>query len=69
MGIIKRTEEPTDWVNTLVIVEKPKGRLRLCLDLKDLNAHIKREHYHFPHKSEMVADMAEAQFFSKLDAL
>ena len=68
MGVIKRTEEPTDWVNALVIVEKPNGSLRLCLDPKDLNAHIKREHYHLPHKSEIVADMAGAKFFSKLDA-
>ena len=68
MGVIKRTEEPTDWVNALVIVEKPNGSLRLCLDPKNLNAYIKREHHHLPHKSEIVADMAGAQFFSKLDA-
>ena len=45
MGVIRRTEEPTDWVNALVIVEKPNGSLRLCMDPTDLNAHIKREHY------------------------
>ena len=50
MGVIKRTEEPTDWVNALVIVEKPNGSLRLCLDPNNLNAYIKREHHHLPHK-------------------
>ena len=34
----------------------------------DLNARIKSEHYHLPHKSDIVADMAGAQFFYKLDA-
>jgi len=68
MGVIRCTEEQTDWVNALVIVEKPNGSPRLCLDPKYLNARIKREHYHLPHKSEIVADMAGAQFFSKLDA-
>ena len=34
----------------------------------NLNAHIKKEHYNMPHKSEIVADMARAQLFSKLDA-
>ena len=26
-GFIKRIEEPTDWVNSLVLVEKPDGPL------------------------------------------
>ena len=68
IGVIKRTEEPTDWVNALVRVYRFSRSLRLCLDPNDLNAHIKREHYHLPHKSKIVADMAGAQFFSKLDA-
>ena len=67
MVVIRYTEAP-DWVNALVIVGKPNGTLRLCLDTKYLNAHIKREHYHLSHKSEIVADMAAAKFFSKRDA-
>ena len=31
--IIEPIEKPTDWVNGLVIVEKPNGKLRICLDL------------------------------------
>ena len=31
-GVIVEVEEPTEWVNFLVIVEKPNGDLRLCLD-------------------------------------
>ena len=33
-GLIKK---PTDWVNGLVIVEKPKGKLRICFDPRPLN--------------------------------
>ena len=29
---IDPVDEPTDWVNGLVIVEKPNGKLRICLD-------------------------------------
>lgn len=68
LGIIKRIEEPTEWVNSLVIVEKKNGDLRLCLDPKDLNQYIKREHHHIPTKSEITSNMANAKFFSKLDA-
>ena len=36
-GIIAPVEGHSDWVNSLVIREKPKGSLRICLDPKDLN--------------------------------
>ena len=42
LGIIKAIEKPTDWVNGLVIVEKPNGKLRICLDSRPLNNAIKR---------------------------
>ena len=38
VGVIKKVEEPTDWVNSLVVVEKPKSKkLRICLDPRPLN--------------------------------
>lgn len=67
-GIVRKVEEPTDWVNSLVIVEKKNGDLRLCIDPRDLNKWIKREHYRLPTKSDITSAMAGAQFFSKLDA-
>ncbi|GFV25633.1 uncharacterized protein K02A2.6 [Trichonephila clavipes] len=36
-GIVSKVNKPTDWVQSLVIVEKPNGNLRLCLDPRDLN--------------------------------
>ena len=41
MRIIKPKQEPTGWVNSLIIVEKVNGSLRFCLDPKDLNKAIK----------------------------
>ena len=35
MGLIKSIQELTDWVKSLVIVEKANGSLRFCLDPKD----------------------------------
>ena len=40
-GIIAPVESHSDWVNSLVIREKPNGSLRICLDPKDLNKAIK----------------------------
>ena len=45
-GIICKVSEPTKWVNSLVVVEKPhSGKLRICLDPRDLNEAIIRPHY------------------------
>ena len=30
-------EEPTEWVNSLVVVQKPTGAVRLFVDPRDLN--------------------------------
>ena len=67
-GIIARVTQPTDWVNSLVIREKENGRLRLCLDPKDLNKAIKREHHSIPTLEEITPKLMGAKLFSKLDA-
>ena len=32
-GIVAKVMEPTDWVNSMVVIHKPNGDLRVCLDL------------------------------------
>jgi len=51
-----------------VCVKKSNGELRVCLDPKDLNDNIKREHCQIPTREEILSEMSGAQFFSKLDA-
>ena len=67
-GIIARVTRPTDWVNSLVIREKEYGRLWSCLDPKDLNKAIKREHHPTPIFEQITPKLAGAKLFSKLDA-
>ncbi|KAK2707594.1 hypothetical protein QYM36_015335 [Artemia franciscana] len=45
LGIIEKVEEPMEWVNLMVLVEKKDGGVRLCIDPVDLNKAIKRPHY------------------------
>ena len=66
--VIKKVTTPTDWVNSLVVVEKPNRKLRICLDPKDLNAAIKRPHYPMPTLDDAVSKMAGARYFTKLHA-
>ena len=66
--IITKVTGPTDWVNSMVLREKPDGRLRVCLDPTDLNRAIKREHYPSRTVEEVSHKFAGAKVFSKLDA-
>lgn len=68
LEVIRKVEEPTEWVNSMVCIKKPTGALRVCMDPKDLNANIQREHYQIPTREEITSEMAGAKFFSKLDA-
>ena len=68
LGVIERIHEPTDWVNSMVTVMKPNGKLRICIDPRDLNKAIKREHYPMRTIEEIVSRMPNAKVFSVLDA-
>ena len=67
-GIITPVEGPTDWVNSLVVREKPDGRLRICLDPKDLNRAIKHEHHPIPSIDDILPRLVSATKFTKLDS-
>ena len=65
--VVVPIQQPTDWVNSLVIVEKPDKSLRLCLDPKDLNKSIKREFFQIPRFEDVLTQLAGATFFTILD--
>ncbi|GBO23467.1 Transposon Ty3-I Gag-Pol polyprotein [Araneus ventricosus] len=67
LGIVSPVNKPTEWVNSLVIVEKPNGKLRICLDPRNLNKAIKREHYVIPSVDEIISRLEGKQCFSVLD--
>ena len=66
-GVLVKVDQPTDWVNNLVIVEKKNGTLRMCLDPKELNKAIKREHYRIPTMQEIASEFSGKKVFSTLD--
>ena len=68
LGVIVRQEEPTEWVNSLVVVQKPTGAVRLCIDPRDLNLAIKRPHYPMKTIDEVASRLQGSKTFSILDA-
>ena len=65
--VIKKREEPTDRVNSVIIAETPK-RLRICIHPVVLKRAIKREHFPMKTVEKFVHNMQCAEVFSKLDA-
>jgi len=43
--IIASVIEPTPWINSMVVIPKKNGTLRIFLDPKDLNCYMQRGHY------------------------
>ena len=67
-GIISKIEEPTEWCAGMVVVPKPNGKVRICVDLTKLNESVRREYFLMPVVDETLAKMSGAKVFSKLDA-
>ena len=69
LKVIKKVEKPTPWVNSMTIVHKPDGSLRICLDPTDLNKAVMREHVVIPTPEELHTKLTGAKIFSKLDLM
>ena len=65
--ILAPVTEPTPWISSMVAVPKSDGRLRICLDPKDLNQAIQREHYPLPTIEEIATRLHGAKVFTVLD--
>ena len=68
LNVIKKVDHPSDWVNSIVLVEKSDQSICICLDPKDLNKAIKREFTQLSTPEEIMSMMAGATRFSKIDA-
>ena len=64
LRVIVRQEAPTEWVNSLVVVQKPTGAVRLCIDPRDLNLAIKRPHYPMKTIDEVASHLQGAKISS-----
>ena len=67
LDVIEKEEGPTSWVNPLVVVEKPNGDIRICLDMRQANQAIIREKHPVPTVEETLQEVSYAKVFSKLD--
>ena len=67
MDIIEDAVGPTPWISPLVIVHKPNGDIRVCLDSRIINTAIERERHPLNTIEELIVELNGTQYFSKID--
>ena len=67
-GVISPVSRPTSWCAGIVVVPKPNGSVRICVDLTHLNKAVKREIHAMASVDESLAKLANSKVFTKLDA-
>ena len=69
-GVIRKLgpNEVTPYLSPIVVVPKPNGKMRVCVDLSELNKHIERPRYELPTVDETLAKIGSGTVFTKLDA-
>ena len=67
LGVLKPVSEPTEWVSQMVCARKKDSSLGVCLDPRQLNTALMREHYRLPTLEDSLDKFTNAKVFSKLD--
>ena len=67
-GVIRYVTDPTDWCAAVVPVIKKTGAVRICVDVKQLNTAVRREHHMLPSLEDIAPKLAGSKVFSTLDA-
>lgn len=65
--IIEKVDGPSDWISPIVIIFKPNGDIRICVDMRRANKAIRRENYPLPTFDSFLTKLRKASYFSRLD--
>ena len=68
MKVVENIEKATEWFNSFVPVNKLNKQLCVCVDPRNLNKSIKREHFKLRTRDEVTAHITNAKIFTKLNA-
>ena len=64
-GIIEPSNSP--WCSPVVLVPKPNGTLRFCIDFRQLNKVSRFDTYPMPRVDELVEGLGKAEYLTTLD--
>ncbi|KAJ4715162.1 Retrovirus-related Pol polyprotein from transposon opus [Melia azedarach] len=66
-GFIRESQYP-DWVSNVVLVRKPNGKWRMCVDFTDLNKACPKDSFPLPRIDQLVDATAGHELLSFMDA-
>ncbi|XP_075786849.1 uncharacterized protein LOC142829675 isoform X2 [Pelodiscus sinensis] len=65
MGVVE--ESHSEWKSPIVLVPKPDGTTRFCIDFRKVNAISRFDAYPMPRTEELLERLGQAEYFSILD--
>lgn len=70
MGVTEDADdEPSDWVSPFLVVGKADGGVRLVVDYKKLNEHVRRPIHPFPSAKDIMSSVPSgSKYFTVMDA-
>ena len=70
-GILTKLDknQATEWLNSFVVVRKPSGKLRICLDPTDLNPHIIRPVCNSNTLDDIIHKLKHTKHYAVFDAI
>jgi len=66
VGFIKHVEEAT-WFIPIIVVLKKNGKLKICVDFRELNVFIKKDPYPLPFTDEVINTIVGHEVYTFLD--
>jgi hypothetical protein len=64
-GLIERSQSP--WSSPLIMVKKPNGTYRPCIDFRKVNEVTRRDSYPLPYMDSILSKLREARYISTID--
>ncbi len=65
-NFIKHVEEAT-WLSSIIVMPKKNGKLKICVDFKNLNVTIKKDPHPLPFTNEVINTVAKHEVYTFLD--
>ena len=66
LDAIEKVERTTSWISPVVVIPKPKGDLRLCVDMRQANSAVVRERHPILTVDEILHDLNRSTVSTKL---